>query len=338
MGKKWFQMGVVVLLLSTTVQSYAQIQAGGILRDEYALALTPSIKSLGMGGAYVGIEGTMSMNPASLSSVEGWEGSLWYGFYDHNLGPEAHRGRLDLVHPVPYIGGTSRIMIDGFVSDGAGTTLLPDPAGVPMGIEFDSITLGMQYGRNITDWWAVGFGGYPYEKANVDLITSGGTIEGEAFSQIGSIQLGTIFRPLDNLSIGGQFIYIKDDLEAQVPGVGQMGDYYHIHYFSVGASYRPFEQTLVALDYWNGEIEGIANPAQDFDVDVDRWNFGIQQEIVDYFAIRLGSNNGGLSAGFTVNIRENMDIDYAYVNEFMRDKDEIFGDTEFHGLQLTMRF
>ncbi len=331
---------VVILLLGGAAE--AQIQTGGILRDEYALGLTPPIKSIGMGGAYVGVDGTQSMNPASLAGVDFREGMLLYGLYDHDKGPTAHRGRGSLVSPVPYIGGGARLMLDGVITDGDGRTLLQDPGGNPLSAEFDAFTLGLQYGRDITDWAAVGVGAYPYEKANVDLYDMNGNLftEGEAFSQIGSMQLGTLFRPHEKVNIGAQFIYIKDDLEASVPGLGNMGWYYNIHYFAVGASFMPFDGTLLALDYWNGEIEGKVNSALglDFDGDVDRWNFGVQQRVCQYADLRLGSNNGGLTTGFTIHITENIDLDYAYVNEALRDKEDVFEETEFHGVSITARF
>ncbi len=335
----FFQISSLTLISLFTLNSFAQIQAGAILRDEYALALTPTIKSMGMGGAYVGVDGTRSMNPASLSSINGYEGSLWYGFYDHDAGPEAHRGRLDGVLPVPYVGGGARLMLDGLISDGEGNTLLDSPGGGTFGIEFDAITLGLQYGRNITDWFAVGVGAYPYERAQVDLIMPDGTeINGEAFSQIGSIQLGTILRPHEMLTIGGQFMYVKDDLEAGLPNGSIIGDYYDIHYFAIGASFRPFDGTLIALDYWNGEAEGAIAPGVAFDEDVDRWNVGVEQALCDFFDLRVGYNNGGITAGFSVHVNDNIDLDYAYVNEYLGDKEVIFDETDFHGLSLTMRF
>ncbi|HPO08994.1 MAG TPA: hypothetical protein PLZ55_10030, partial [bacterium] len=207
-------------------------------------------------------------------------------------------------------------------------------------IEFDASTLGLQYGRNITDWWAVGIGGYPYEKANVDMITPGGTIDADALSQIGSFQAGTLFRPHEQVSIGAQLIYIIDELEADVPGAGEWNDDYYISYVSLGASYRPFEGTLLAVDYWNGEIRGDQAPGVELgdDTDVDRWNIGIQQRMCSYFDLRVGANNGGFTTGFSIHVLENLDIDYAYVNPALRDKEMVFGDTQYHGLSVTYRF
>jgi len=327
-------LACAVLLGTAVLPSQAQLQLGGLMRDEYALGLTPTIKSAGMGGAYVGVEGTQSMNPAALSIVDYMEAALTYGNYDHDDGPMAHRGRLDATLPVPYIGGAARLMLDRVDSESDDMTLLGAP------IEFDASTLGLQYGRNITDWWAVGIGGYPYEKANVDMITPGGTIDADALSQIGSFQAGTLFRPHEQVSIGAQLIYIIDELEADVPGAGEWNDDYYISYVSLGASYRPFEGTLLAVDYWNGEIRGDQAPGVELgdDTDVDRWNIGIQQRMCSYFDLRVGANNGGFTTGFSIHVLENLDIDYAYVNQALRDKEMVFGDTQYHGLSVTYRF
>ncbi len=330
---------VFVLLAGIAVE--AQIQSAGILRDEYTLGLTPPIKSIGMGGAYVGVDDTMSMNPAALAGVDFREAMVMYGLYDHDMGPTAHRGRGSLITPVPYLGGAARLMLDGLITDGKGETLLSNPAnGDPYDIEFDAFTLGLQYGRNITDWAAVGFGAYPYEKANVDLYSTAADVRADALSQIGSIQLGSLFRPHERINLGAQFIYIKDDLEASIPGLMDMGDYYHIHYYAIGASFMPFDGTLLAVDYWNGEIEGAQSliPQDIFDVDVDRWNIGVQQRVCEYADLRLGYNNGGITTGFSVHITENLDFDYAYANEALGDKENVFKETDFHGVSLTYRF
>ena len=331
--KHWVWITLLFILLFSLPSAQAQNHLAGILRDEYALALTPPLKSLGMGGAYVGVDGPQSMNPASLSSVDWMEGTLSYGFYDSEAGPSAHRARLDGILPAPYIGGGARLMLDGVASEGHEATYLNAPVG------YDAFTLGLQYGRNLTDWLAIGMGAYPYEKANVDMFIPGGKVHGEALSQIGSIQFGTLVRPHERITLGMQAIYIKDDLEAWLPaGGGHMGDDFHIHYFAFGASAKPFDGTLVALDYWVGEINGRFAPGVPLNVDVDRWNLGVQQRVCDYFDVRLGSDNGGISTGFTIHIRENLDLDYAYVNKMLRDKQGIFGDTEYHGISMTYRF
>ena len=324
-----------VLLGTVALPSQAQLQLGGLMRDEYALGLTPTIKSAGMGGAYVGVEGTQSMNPAALSMVDCMEAVLTYGNYNHDDGPMAHRGRLDATLPVPYIGGAARLMLDHLESEDDEMTLLGAP------IEFDSSTLGLQYGRNVTDWWALGIGGYPYEKANVDMILGpGAKIDADAFSQIGSFQAGTLFRPHEKVTIGGQLIYIIDELEADVPGAGEWNDDYYISYVALGASFRPFKGTLLAVDYWNGEIRGDQTPVLELkdDTDIDRWNFGIQQRVCSYCDLRIGSNNGGFTTGFSLHVLKNLDIDYAYVNKALRDKEMVWGDTEYHGVSVTYRF
>lgn len=341
----------VALLSVMAMDAVSQIQISGLLRDEYALGLTPTIKSAGMGGAYIGVDRVYSMNPAALGGMEGIEGTLTYGLYDHDYGPTAHRGRLDVAMHDPlsdyiadwfpaleFVRTTGmRLMVDGLISDGEGQTKLSDPAGNPFDAQFDGITLGGHMGIDLFDWWAVGAGGYPYESANMTMTSPLARFEGEALSQVGSTQFGTIFKPCKYINIGAEFIYIKDDLEVDGTG-GHMGDYFYIHYFGVGVSLMPMDGTLIAVDYWNGEMEGDVNNTTKFDQDVDRWNFGIEQRVCEYCDVRLGSNNGGLTAGFTVHFNERMELDYAYVNQALRDKENAFGDTQYHGLAFTMRF
>ena len=333
------------------MESSAQIQIGGLLRDEYALGLTTSIKSAGMGGAYLGVDRVDSMNPAAIGGIEGIEGTLGYRAYDHDRGPTAHRGTLGVTFHDPvsdYVAGwfpwleflktgANRVLVDGFITDGKENTRLSDGAGNPLAADYYDITLGMHYGVDVFDWLALGFGSYPYESGHIILTSPGNEMRGDALSQVGSTQLGTIIKPCQYFNDGAEFIYIKDDLEVSGTG-GHLGDMYYIHYVGAGVAVMPFAGTLIAVDYWNGEMEGAVNNTVKFDQDVDRWNVGVEQRVCKYVDLRAGSNNGGLTAGLTFHINDTMEVDYAYVNKALRDKENVFGDTQYHGLAFTMRF
>ncbi len=348
-------LGIVVCLCVVSMigmEASAQIHISGLLRDEYALGLTPTIKSAGMGGAYIGVDRNYSMNPAALGGIEQIEGTLTYGLYDHDYGPMAHRGRLDVAFHDPFSNYIAewfpalefvkttgvRLMVDGLASDGEGKTRVN-----PFSADFDSFTIGGHFGVDIFEWLSIGGGAYPYEKANMEFSAPGVKWDGDALSQIGSTQMGLLIKPCKYFNLGAEYIYIKDDLEVGINDLNpatptHMGDYYYINYFGMGVSIMPLEGTLIAVDYWNGEIEGRMDVNTPFDQDIDRWNLGIEQRVCQYCDLRLGSNNGGLTAGFTVHINDKMDLDYAYVNQALRDKEGVFGDTQYHGLAFTMRF
>jgi hypothetical protein len=117
------RIGLIAIGLATFTV-HAQNHLAGLLRDEYARGLTPSTRNAGMGGAYVAISGTQSMNPAALASLTGSELTVTYGNYDHDRGPRVNRGGLDLAMPSPIFGGVLRLMLDGFDSE----SLLKEPA------------------------------------------------------------------------------------------------------------------------------------------------------------------------------------------------------------------
>ncbi|MEW6236888.1 MAG: hypothetical protein AB1656_16010 [Candidatus Omnitrophota bacterium] len=364
--KKLF-LGMALLAAAGMLADSALAQGigtAGVMRDEFALGLTPSIKSLGMGGAYLGLRGPRSMNPAALGGYERIEGTLTYGLYDHQDGPLGHRGRLDVVLPNPFPNliplemletAVARFMVDGVISDGN------EPTRLGSTIDYDSTTLGMQSGIKVMDWLNIGFGAYPFESADVILEGPDYILDGEGFSQFFSQQIGFLVTPHERFSIGGEFVYIKDRMEAKfthraptpvvnpesiaamVPAPGDVTEsgraYYHIRYFAIGAAFEPIDGTLLALDYWYGEINGLNRWGFPYtDIDVSRWNFGAEQKLCDYFYVRAGSNNEGVTAGFTVRVNDDFDIDYAYAYGFLADKDAIFGRTDFHGISATYRF
>lgn len=331
--KRCGQMLVVSVLCALPGVMRGQTELAAIMRDEYALGLTPTVRSAGMGGAYIAVDGTFSMNPASLARASK-EVALTYGYYSQDEGPGADRGRVDFTMPVPGIGGTARLMLDHLNSDGRDPTLIGD--GAPM--SYNSTTLGLQYGRKLTDAIAVGLGAYPYEKANVDLATPGGKMRGDGMSQLGSIQLGVLGRLHEKVNVGLQYIHIIDELEVDIPFGPEMEDDFKIDYIAAGLSAMPIEGTLVAVDYWYGDVDGDSAPGVRFDADIDRWNIGLQQRVLDGLDLRVGSNNEGLTAGFSWRMSESMSIDYAYVDEALRDKEEIFGETTQHTASLSYLF
>jgi hypothetical protein len=321
-----------MVLLALTATTFGQTELAAIMRDEYALGLTPTVRSAGMGGGYLGVEGIQSMNPAALARV-GRTVTATCSAYSHDTGPDAYRGRVDATLAAPKIGGAARLMLDHVTSDGDD----PTASGAP--IEYDSTTLGLQYGRDVSDCLALGFGAYPYEKANVDLTTPGGTLSGEGMSQVGSIQLGALGRICDMVNVGVQVIHIIDELEVAMPDGTRMKDDFTIDYVAAGVAIKPFDGTLVVVDYWNGDVDGTSAPGVGFDADIDRWNIGVEQRVVDAVDVRVGSNNSGLTAGFTWRMCEAATLDYAYVSEALNDKaDIIFGETEQHTVAVSCTF
>lgn len=342
---------VSLILFLSSVPAVGQ-EFAAILRDENALGLTPTTRSRGMGGTYVGVDEYWSMNPASIANTEKLTGELGYSYWDHDTGPETDAGRLDLWAPVKLFGldVTLRLMGYYYVADD------PEDGVVPpfMNLEYESSTIGLQAGLNLNDWWAVGVGAYPYEKAHVEFdlpLPGDGAVgvEGTALSQVGSIQLGTLFRLPYHVNVGAQYIYIIDELKAFYDDRQAIEDAlevqlnheddFHINYLALGASWEPVEWLLLGVDYWNGEAEGAGFiQGTEFDQDVDRWNFGAEVRPCEYVSVRAGGDNGGATAGLTVSPMENLDLNYAYVDKAFRDKENAWGETELHTVSVTVRF
>lgn len=172
----------------------------------------------------------------------------------------------------------------------------------------------------------------------MDLATPGGTMSGEAFSQVGSIQLGVLGRLCDMMNVGVQYIHIIDEVKVELPDGTKMDDDFTIDYVAAGVAVTPFDGTLVVVDYWYGDVDGEAAPGVEFDADIDRWNIGVQQRVLDALDLRVGSNNSGMTAGFTWRMCKAASLDYAYVSEALNDKEDIFGETEQHTVSVSCAF
>ncbi len=326
-------VGVVALAMSVRGQDPAGMPAG-LLRDESALGLTPTTANWGMGGAYVGLSDVSSMNPAALGFVENSSLSLGAVYWNSHKGPTAGGGRTDLVIPFLY-GGYARIMGYRYESNSA-----QDAAGGVMDLEYKSTTIGAQIGVPITENIAIGVGVYPYEKAEIDLLTPMGTLRGEAMSKVGSMQLGLQWKVTDTVTVGAEGIYIVDKMTVNDADDKELqADRYQITYGALGFSWQVREGTVVAADWRRGEIEGDAlMSSAEYDVNVDRWAVGISQTVTDWLVVRAGSDNGGLTLGAGLTLGEKFRLDYAYVNEAYIDKEDTLGETKLHTLAVSMDF
>jgi hypothetical protein len=163
-------------------------------------------------------------------------------------------------------------------------------------------------------------------------------------SQVGSIQLGTLFRLPQNITVGGQGIYIIDELKASYdqpdpPLTLNDKDDYTIWYLTAGVGWEPVEWLLLGVDYWFGNAKGDGfMPGTEFDKDVDRWNFGAEVRPCEWASLRAGSDNGGFTAGASLHIMDVVDLNYAYVDEAFRDKEDVWGKTRGHTASATIKF
>jgi len=335
------------MLLATTHAGAPYL--AGLLRDETALGLTPTTKNLGMGGAYVGVNDVMSMNPAALAFAQTSSLSLGGVTWNPKYGANVVGGRVDVVFPTP-LNSHTRIMAYRYETRGTGTV-----AGLGE-MAYESTTFGLQLGIPLTETLALGIGAYPYESGKIDTQTP--AFDSEAMSQIGSAQVGLLWNVAECLSIGLEGIYIRDEMQQDLytgnyaggdDGYNVDADDYNVSYGAVGIGWRPREGTLVAVDYRTGEIEGKTTATggeTDFDQDVDRWSFGISQNVCSGFVARVGSNNGGLTLGASFLFSECASLDYAFAQEAHRDKEfnttapggNVFGRTKLHSVTFSYNF
>ena len=336
--RKFLAITTVLMTIGATFSVSAQ-EFAGLLRDETALALTPTVPNWGMGGAYVAVPDATSMNPAALAFAESGRVTASTGHWNPEAGPNVNSLRLNAVVPVQQMNGSFRFMGEWFGSRGSDTTR------VPLGeTEFHATTLGLQLGVALTENIGAGVGIYPYEKAEIEYenpATGADVVDAEAMSQLGSIQGGVQWRVLPQLTLGVEGSYIIDELKADIPGGRSEADDYYIRYAAGGICWEPWETTRVALDYRVGEIEGektALKPGTKYDQDIDRWSFGIAQEVGMDTTVRVGSKNGGLTLGLGHRFSEALRINYVFVDEAFRDKENAFDTIELHKVALTYSY
>jgi hypothetical protein len=203
--------------------------------------------------------------------------------------------------------------------------------------------IGFAYGREIPlpdgmGRLAVGAGGFPFDPSEVRASVHGpGTkiASSRGESKLGSIRLGVLYEPVEQVAVGAQYTHIRDWLRASFPGVGGFTDRYGIHLFTVGAAVKPDDKTVIAVQHLFGNAHGDTPYGHlDNQVEFDYFSVGaerlvpITEEVV--LALRAGLLRGELTCGVGCTLPHGFRIDYAYMAHSSYDLRNEFGTARLH--------
>jgi hypothetical protein len=316
-----------VFLVACTVAHAQTAQLAGPTRGSTLhLSYSPTVRSAGMGGASIAIEGPDSFNPAALGWLEEGEVEFSYGNYNFHSGPNVNYYRLDLTYPA--LGGGARVKSYYFDSNKR-LSKMQAPPGVPREAKIWGYEFGLDYGRHLTDRISIGVGAFPLEESSLRL---SGVGKGRGESLIGSARLGALVRVTENINLATMFDHIKDRLKDTYDAGGSPHDNYYANIWTIGGAVKLGEKALFAADYRWGRVDG-----GDVRLNPRMPSFGLEYKLTENFAVRVGDTRGHLTAGAGLKLFERFEINYAYVDGAGEDVRKAFGTATTHLVSLSMK-
>lgn len=299
----------------------------------------PSPRAAGMGLATVAVGGVDSHNPAALGFAKCMDVAADYGGVDFNHGPDLGIGHAHVVVPTPKIGGYTKIMLMGI------HTRDEDPSRLP-GATGGTHVWGRQFGiaagvpvplpDPVPGRLALGFAGFPYDPSEVRLHAGGlRTAQGRGQSQIGSIRLGALYQPIDQVAVGAQFTHIKDYLRHKVlvdpvaMTYLRQNAHYYVNLWTVGVAVHPDDKTTIGIQHLFGRAQGpgIRANYDIFSAGIER-RIPVTEEIA--LALRAGINDGGTTFGLGVTLPHGFRVDYACMMDYGEQVKDDFGHGDLH--------
>ncbi len=296
-------------------------------------------RAAGMGLATVAVGGVDSHNPAALGFAKCMEVLADYGRLSFDHGPDLDIGHAHIVIPTPKLGGYTKLMLMGIHTRDDDASRLPGSAG---GTYIWGRQLGLAAGfevplpDKVPGQLAFGFAGFPYDPSEV-RVKAGGlrTAQGRGQSQIGSIRLGTLYKPIEQVAIGCEFTHIKDYVRNKVLVAPATMTYlrqdsnYYVNLWTVGAAFHPDDKTTIGIQHLFGRAQG-----KGVRVNYDIFSAGIERRIPINeeiaLALRTGINDGSPTFGLGVNLPHGLRVDYACLIHYGEQVKNDFGHGDLH--------
>ena len=281
-----------------------------------------SVRSRGMGGAFIGLsndESATIYNPAGLSQIEGREASIqakvnerdifeWQSLaFTGHIYEDEEESRFSITdylehnileEPIPrkpkYSYGFAYTQDRRF--EGLGNILGGEYLGVHRKVNDLQLAFATRFpiARRMLAREQL-YGGIKIRYLEVDRYVRGGINANRDSLSLGA---GLMYHYNDQLSIG----MTLDNLLEDVKGNNVKEDGVS---FNIGAAYEVARGTVIAVD-------GI-NLTDSCDANERQYRIGVEKKFVENdLTMRMGSLNGTLTLGFGMNVLPNVRVDYSY--------------------------
>lgn len=336
--------GLLILLLGLVQISWA---------GDFASSLNASIKSYpptvniaGSGGFWSALPNPFSSNPATFTTLKkyGFNGAVYtsYNLIDFKSGPNFD----------PFVVGTGlmglgkgvlRIGYANFDTDKAKTKVF----GLKGNLQGEILEIG--YGYPINERLSLGLTFIPIYSSDVEFeaevlgkqitVAKGKNRAREDF------RLGLLYNPLDWLYLGLTYEHNRDKLETTTLTLFEdkkTTEYPTIDLIRPGLVIQPWRGGTIGVDWLWGKIN---NKKGKDDYDIDQLFFGIEQYLNPRLCLRVGSADGGFTAGLGLRWTNlllggakpiNLLLDYTYLDKSMKDMKPHLGSSATHLVAITI--
>ena len=118
-------------------------------------------------------------------------------------------------------------------------------------------------------------------------------------------------------------------------GVVHSDDRYHVNLFTIGASYKPDDKTIIAIQHLFGRASGEnVYLHSDHEVHFDYFSAGVERRVAVseefVLALRAGVDRGGLTCGLGCTLPHGLRVDYAFMSGYGYDVRNEFGTATLH--------
>jgi hypothetical protein len=319
--------GLFVLLVAVTPAA-AQLDMYAVSHP-FALPTATTTRLTGMGGFASCIPDVGFANPAFAGALTADAIVLRQSVtsFDGDLGLDCQQGSFAMplekdrqgVQVSAFRLGSNDALFGGF--------------GVPALLSVQEYDVSVHYGRRLSPDWLAGVAVSPVFHNAVDLVPVGvpGSLMHLAAKADWGFRLGTVYEIGDRGWVGAVYDRYDEDVNGSGQAFGgSVSATFHSEEIVTGVAYRFTDRLLAGVEW-----QQLSHRGPGVDNDEAGLRFGVEGLLSDGFAVRMGSNQGGFSAGFGW-AGSGFSINYAYVQDWNDNIfGEVYGGSKTHGFEAT---
>lgn len=320
--------GLLFTFLVSPGVVFAQLEAYAVTHP-FTLPGSTTTRLQAMGGMVTCIPDDGWANPAFAGLTRAWTSVIRQSMTSFDGGFSLRVRQVSAGGPIFRHGG---IQVTGLECDSDLGPALALP-GSP-GWDVNEWSLGVHYGHRLSDRLALGIGVSPVFHNNVTVSVPAPVpplLQTRASSSSG-FRVGATYALSPRARLGGVYDSYDEDVDAagsMVPG-GALRVSSDSEALMFGLSYRLCDDLLGAVEWFHMWTE--LGPSTYGDAG---WRAGLERSLRDGLSLRVGSNDGSLSAGVGYDTG-NWSVRYAYLDDWNDDfVGPIWGDSETHQFEAT---
>ncbi|MCD6361312.1 MAG: hypothetical protein J7M38_10660 [Armatimonadetes bacterium] len=254
----------------------------------YGLPTATTTRLFGMGGMTACVPDSGFPNPAFAGDLATQHAGLRYSLTDFDAGLQLNA--LQSWYNTP-LGSRDGIQVLVFWLD-SDTGGLATPGGMVNASLYEG-DISLHYGRRVNDRLLVGVGISPVMNTSTWLTdpASGATIQ-KLESRVGfGGRVGVVYQATEQTTVGAVCDIYSEDVRMTSP-IATPEVSFDATEYAIGISHRATPELLLAAEWC--ELKNEAGPVENI---ASGWHFGAEYMLTPQTAVRVGGNDGQISAG-----------------------------------------